>query len=92
MILSADDATFLQAGGEGDGPYTLEYRRAGEQFQAVIPLTKHQVERAFLDYLRGGSGWRTERQWRQLRLKRGCFEQAALLLLLGVAALWLMGR
>jgi hypothetical protein len=30
IILEADANTFLQAGGEGDGPYTLEYKERGK--------------------------------------------------------------
>lgn len=91
IILEANENTFLQASGEGDGPYVLEYKEAGKQFQALDQLTKNEVEKAFLDYLRGGSQWRTMRQWKELPEKKGCFKQGAtLLLLLCVAALLLI--
>jgi hypothetical protein len=88
IILEADADTFLQAGGEGDGPYTLEYKEAGKQFRAVGELTKHEVKEAFLDYLRGSSGWRTRHEWKELASRKGCFKQATavLLRLLGVVA------
>jgi hypothetical protein len=87
VILEADQSTFLQASGEEDGPYVLEYREAGEQFQAVGQLTKQEVKEAFLGYLQGGSEWRTKKEWSQLPIRKGCFKQAALLLLLAVACL-----
>jgi hypothetical protein len=91
VILEADENTFLQASGEGDGPYLLEYKNSGQQFQAVNELTKQEAKEAFLDYFRGGSDWRTKRQWKQVPIKKGCFKQTtALLLLLGVAALLLI--
>jgi len=91
IILSADDAMILQAGGEGEGPYVLEYREERNQFQALAQLTKHEVKEAFLDCLRGGSEWRTKRQWKPLPIKKGCFKQAAaLLLFLGVVAMLLV--
>ena len=88
VILEADENTFLQAGGEGDGPYTLEYKEPGKQFRCVRPLTKQEVKEAFLDYLRGGSAWRTQREWKELAARKGCFKRAAVLIimLLGVVA------
>jgi hypothetical protein len=89
-ILAADENTFLQAGGEGDGPYTLEYKEAGKQFQGVRPLMKQEVKEAFVDYFRGGSGWRTKNEWKEAALQKGCLKQGAmLLLLLGVIA-WIL--
>jgi hypothetical protein len=88
IILEADADTFLQAGGEGNGPYTLEYKEAGKQFQAVGELTKQEVKEAFLDYLQGGTGWRTKHEWKALASRKGCFKQATAVLLglLGVVA------
>jgi|SRR6516164_7792430 hypothetical protein len=87
VILQVDKNTFLQASGEGDGPYVLEYKDGGQQFQALDAPTKDKVKEAFLDYLRGGSEWKTERQWRQLAARRGCSQAAAVLvLLIGVIA------
>ena len=89
VILQADENTFLQAGGEGDGPYTLEYKEPGKQFRCVRPLTKQEVKEAFLDYLRGGSAWRTQREWRELAARKGCFKRAAVLLMLLGVIVWL---
>jgi hypothetical protein len=53
-------------------------------------LTKQEVKEAFINYLRGGSEWRSKRQWGQVPITKGCFKQAtALFLLLGVLALLL---
>src|SRR5262245_5491952 len=45
IILTAPDGSYLQAAGEGDGPYTLEYRNAGESanYRADHEPTKRQV-------------------------------------------------
>ena len=87
VILQVDKNTFLQASGEGDGPYVLEYKDGGQQFQALDEPTKDEVREAFLDYLRGGSEWKTKRHWRQLAARRGCSQAAAVLvLLIGVIA------
>jgi PAS domain S-box-containing protein len=70
VILEADKNTFLQASGEGDGPFLLEYKAAGEQYRALDQPTKDEVKEAFLDYLRGGSEWRTRRPWKQLVISK----------------------
>jgi len=90
VILEADENTFLQAGGEGDGPYTLEYKERGKQFQCVRQLTKQEVKDAFLDYIRGGSGWRTKNEWKELAYRKGCLTQAAALLLFYGVVAWLL--
>jgi hypothetical protein len=87
ITLAADDGTFLQAGGEGHGPYRLEYKEAGKQFQAAVPLTRQEVKEAFLDYLRGGSDWRAGRDWKELPMRQGCSQPAAALLLLLLGAI-----
>jgi hypothetical protein len=87
IILEAEEDAFLQAGGEGDGPYTLDYREAGKQFRAMGELTRQEVTQAFLDYLRGGSAWHSKHEWQAVALQKGCLKQAAaLLLLVGVIA------
>ena len=91
VILEANEHTFLQAGGEGGSPFTLEYKEGGKQFQTGGELTKQEVREAFLDYLRGGSGWRTKHEWKELQTRKGCLKQAtAILLLLGVIVLLLI--
>jgi hypothetical protein len=92
IILEADEHTFLQAGGEGDGPYTVEYQEAGKQFQVVGELTKQEVKEAFLDYLRGGSGWRTRNEWKAVASPKGCLKQAAALLVLLGLTFWVLWR
>ena len=49
IILSDTDQVFIQASGEGDGPYTLEYREGGDDrhFQCARDAKKAEVEAAF---------------------------------------------
>lgn len=49
VILSHAPETYIQSAGEGDGPYTLEYRDGGEHhhFSAVGEFHKDDVLRAF---------------------------------------------
>ncbi len=81
VILTAEDGSFLQAGGESEGPYRLEYRDAGsgKQFQATREAGKEEVKQAFLDYLRGGSAWRAQREWREMTelSRKGCARRSA---------------
>jgi hypothetical protein len=86
----ADQAPFLQAGGEGDGPYTVEYKEAGKQYQCVRQLTKQEVKEAFLDYFRGGSVWRTRNEWKEMACPKGCLKQVAALLLLLSMIAWVL--
>jgi hypothetical protein len=85
IILTADDGSYIQASGEGDGPYTLEYRNAGESVnhRADEEPSKQQVREAFLQYLRGDAKWRTSRKWTQIKTKSGCMT----VLLIAVAML-----
>ena len=71
IILSQSPRTFIQAGGEGDGPYSLEYRDGDDEhhFQAEGDYRKDDVLRAFLWYLAGDSRWRTEFRWQKLARK-----------------------
>jgi hypothetical protein len=92
LILEANGDTFLQASGEGEGPYTLEYKEAGKQFQVMGELTKQEVREAFLDYLHGGSAWRMEHEWKELAPRKGCLKQAAVLLLLLGVVFWILIR
>ena len=75
IILSTDDGSFIQAAGEKDGPYTLEYRDASseEHFTATEEVMKEEVKSAFLDYLHGRTTWRESRAWNELESSKGCF-------------------
>ena len=66
-ILSVSKEQYLQAAGEGEGPYLLEYRVPDSgNCQAEEKISKQEVVEAFLDYLRGGTQWRSARQWQEL--------------------------
>ncbi len=68
IILSESDEVFLQASGEGGGPYALEYRQgsADRHFRCTRDLTKTEVERAFLQYLNRDPGWKNDFPWQPL--------------------------
>ena len=68
IILSQADQTYIQAAGEGNGPYFLEYRDGDEDhhFQCVEELSKNDVKSAFLKYLKGDVSWKTDYEWEQL--------------------------
>ena len=82
IILIADDDSFIQAAGESDGPYVLEYRDAkiDKHFSAVGEFTKEQVKSAFLSYLGGNTDWHDTNTWEELENK-GCFGKAAMTIL-----------
>jgi hypothetical protein len=71
IILSQTPQAFMQAGGEGDGPYSLEYRDgdAEHHFRAGNTFRKEGVQRAFLWYLGGDARWRTEFSWQKMERK-----------------------
>jgi hypothetical protein len=71
IILSRAEQIFIQASGEGEGPYAVEYRDGGKDrhFQCTRDLSKAEVETVFLKYLRGDSGWLTDLEWRPLETK-----------------------
>lgn len=71
IILSQALHFYMQACGEGDGPYTVEYSDGGEDrhFQCPRDMNKSEVESAFLKYLKGDAGWQTDLEWRQLEKK-----------------------
>jgi hypothetical protein len=62
---------FMQAAGEGDGPYQLEYRDGDDErhFCGVGAFRKEDVLRALLWYLEDDARWRTEISWQQLGRK-----------------------
>ena len=68
IILSQNPDTFMQAAGEGNGPYVLEYRD-GEipaHFQCTMKLVKAQVRDAFIKYFNGDPTWETSYEWEPL--------------------------
>jgi len=68
IILSESDEVFIQASGEDDGPYALEYREGSSDrhFRCTRDLTKAEVEDAFLKYLNRDAGWETDFPWEPL--------------------------
>jgi hypothetical protein len=67
IILSQQLQVYMQAAGEAEGPYTLEYRDGDDQhhLQAGKDFRKEDVLRAFLWYLAGDPRWRTDFHWRR---------------------------
>ena len=88
IILRADDGSYIQAAGEGWRPYTLEFfpTSASRRYErASGELTKDEVRSAFLDFLEGGTSWRTSYRWEERQDEgRGCLAVAATFLLLSV--------
>lgn len=94
VTLAREDEFYIQAAGEGDGPYTLEYRDGSEQkhFQAKGDATKEQVLRAFLQYRRGSSEWKRDFTWEVISSGgggKGCVVVAAALLAVVAAGVFL---
>ena len=56
---------FIQAWGECDDPYWMEYQEGGKEqfFHAAGKYTKAQVEQAFVWYLNNDNRWRTTYPW-----------------------------
>ncbi len=71
IILRDTNQMFIQAAGEYDDPYTLEYRDGGadRHFQCTRDLSKAEVEAAFLKYLRRDASWKSELPWKKLESK-----------------------
>ncbi len=65
---STQDQRYIQAGGDGDGPFRLEYRDGDEDrhFEAPGDWSKADVERAFLSYLAGDGRWKTGFPWQKM--------------------------
>ncbi len=68
VILSKSEQVYIQAAGEGFGPYTLEYRDGDEDhhFQCTKELSKPDVQSAFIGYLKGDRSWKSNLQWKPL--------------------------
>jgi hypothetical protein len=67
IILSQQPDVFIQASGEDDGPYVMEYRDQDDDhhFRADTDLSKADVLRAFLWYLARDERWRTDFPWQK---------------------------
>ena len=67
IILSQQPEIYIQASGENEGPYRLEYREraADHHFYAAGDYRKEDVQRAFQWYLAGDSRWQTEFPWKK---------------------------
>jgi hypothetical protein len=64
VILEQGDA-FLQAAGEGDGPYQLEYKAGPDAPLLAVKgcADKETLRRVMLAYRRGESSWQTSQTW-----------------------------
>ena len=71
IILSQDKETFIQAAGELDGPYLVEYREGDAKLHYQCPqdLTKTQVQSLFCKYLTDDSSWKTDVTWKPIEIK-----------------------
>ena len=70
IILSQDDEVYIQAAGEGFGPYCLEYRDgdADHHFQCSRELSRAEVQSAFIGYFEGDESWKTTLEWTPLEM------------------------
>jgi hypothetical protein len=68
IILSKSEQVYIQAAGEGFGPYTLEYREGDgyHHFQCTKELSKPDVQAVFIEYLKGGRSWKSNLEWKRL--------------------------
>lgn len=71
MILSRSDQEYLQAYGDGDGPFHLEYREAEEarHFRAQDEITKEEAKTTFLLYFRNDPQWKSRHPWEPLQIQ-----------------------
>ena len=71
IILSEREQVYIQASGEGDDPYIIEYREgdADHHFQCVEEISKEQVKSMFLKYLNGDDSWKSDCRWDKLENK-----------------------
>lgn len=89
IILTAPNGDYIQAAGEGDGPYALEHRTAAtdEHICAAADCTREEVRRAFLAFLRSDESWRASREWKPLAQGKGCLGMVLICTVLGAALL-----
>ncbi|MHC4313813.1 MAG: hypothetical protein ACYSW3_15255, partial [Planctomycetota bacterium] len=68
IILSQSKQVYIQAAGEGYGPYTLEFRDGDEDhhFQCTREMLKPEIQAAFIEYLKGDRSWMTNLEWKPL--------------------------
>jgi len=71
IILSQSAHIYIQASGELDGPYIVEYREgdAEHHFQCTQEIAKQQVQDLFMKYLMDDSTWKTDVSWKLLENK-----------------------
>ena len=71
VILTKGEHFFIQASGEYDGPYIMEYREgdANHHFKCIQDLSKENVQLAFIKYLEGDDSWKTDFEWKLLEIK-----------------------
>lgn len=67
IILSWSNQDYIQAVGEGDGPYSMECGEGDEggHLQCSEELSKAEVESIFLKYFEGDESWRRAFGWSQ---------------------------
>jgi hypothetical protein len=67
IILSQSDQVYIQAYGEGDDPFLVEYREGDAQhhFHSVEDHPKDVVQSLFLKYLDQDDSWKTDIEWEQ---------------------------
>ena len=86
VILTKEDGNFLQAAGEMQGPFIVEYREVGIQYVTTRELSKSETKEIFLEYLRGGNEWKTSYEWKKIELKKGCSMKTVLFVIFAVSA------
>jgi hypothetical protein len=71
IVLSQSKEVYIQAGGEQDGPYSLEYRDGNKDrhFRCNRDVSKSEVQAVFLKYLRGESSWQSQFEWEKLETR-----------------------
>ena len=85
------DEFFLQAAGNPQLGYALEYREGSEEqhFQATeADISVERLVEAFQKYASGDSSWKSDFQWEQMEFKtgKGCLGMMALLAGAGLLA------
>lgn len=70
VILTHSKQYYVQAAGEGNGPYTLECRAGDDEqhFRCTQSLSKQAVQSAFLKYLRHDPAFTSDFSWEKVKL------------------------
>lgn len=65
FVILEDGEQFLQAAGDGDGPYQLEYQGDGNVPLLAVSggVNRQTLQRAMLAYRRRERGWRDAHAW-----------------------------